>query len=146
MFTYLAAPLDGGTMRLTRISQALAVAVLAAVMITLSPALANAGSGHRIDVGYTILQNGYWKGSGSYQNYDGRYAHVCVTLWFNGMFGGKALSSSCRNTPRGSGYAFSAPSVRCQNVVGEVFTEVTAFNSGWGQLDAKYSNYIPSTC
>jgi hypothetical protein len=133
-------------MTLVRVSRVTAVAVLAAVMTMLSPALASAGSGHRIDVGYTILQNGYWKGSGSFQNYDGTYAHVCVTLWFFGLNGGEPLSSSCRNTPAGPGYAFSAPDVRCQDVIGEVYTEVDGYNSGWVTLDSKVSNTIPSTC
>jgi hypothetical protein len=41
---------------------------------------APAASGHRIDVGYTISQGGYSKGSGSYNNYDGAYRAVCVGL------------------------------------------------------------------
>ncbi len=133
-------------MTLTRVSRAIVVAVAAAVMTMLSPALAIAGTGHRIDVGFTILQNGYWKGSGSYQNYDGAYAHVCVTLWFNGLNGGEPLSTSCRNTPKGAGFAFSAPDVKCQDVIGEVYTEVDGYNSGWVALDSKFSNDIPSTC
>jgi hypothetical protein len=83
---------------------------------------AKAATGHRIDVGYTILQGGYWKGSGSYNNYDGVYRAVCVGLWFTGVQGAVNLSVRCVDTPKGGGYAFSAPSVRCRTSPGYVWT------------------------
>jgi hypothetical protein len=91
------------------------------------------------------LQGGYWKGSGSYNNYDGVYRAVCVGLWFTGVNGAVNLSVRCVGTPKGGGYAFSAPSVRCGNSPGYVWTKVEGFKHS-GNTDVKTSNRIGAHC
>jgi hypothetical protein len=121
------------------------LALLLALVVSGAPA-AKAASGHRIDVGYTILQGGYWKGSGSYNNYDGVYRAVCVGLWFTGVQGAVNLSVRCVGTPKGGGYAFSAPSVRCRNSPGYIWTKVEGFKHGSRSRDVKTSNRIGAHC
>ena len=118
---------------------------------------AHAAGGDVIDVGFTILQNGYWKGSGSYSNPNGTFGHVCVRLYYD-HDSGKSLSinTRCVATPKGSGFAFSAPDMQCSpslDLTAYVFTEVTAydhnaniFNGNLGnQITSKDSNFIFAT-
>jgi hypothetical protein len=97
----------------------------------------------RIDVGKTIRQGGYWKGSGSYVNGSGLYARVCVSLWKNWPGPDKRLSQACRVATRGS-RAFSAPSVKCKVLWGQVniFTKVEAFDANNKRVAVKNSNKI----
>jgi hypothetical protein len=116
-------------------------------LLSVGPTAALAASSDRIDVGWTILQNGYWKGSGSFSNLNGTYTSVCVGLWVkDAVLGLQEKSVRCVNTPKGSGFAFSAPDVACYTFSwGTVFTTVTG-RSGTRVVDEKWSNSINESC
>ena len=106
-----------------------------------TPALA---ADHGIDVGYTVVQNGNWVGSGSFHNSDGTYGQICVRLFLATNIT-QQLSVRCVNWPTGTGFAFSTPPYKCYDTgeyFAHVFTRVYGYDHNGRLLDQKVSNSI----
>jgi hypothetical protein len=148
--------------RVVRLAAAAFCLTLAGGLSLAGAAAAHAAGSDRIDVGLTISQNGYWKGSGSYSNYNNTYGHVCVRIYLLYTIPVIGVNVErhtvrCVATPQGGGFAFSAPNMQCGNygAASAVLTEVAAYghdaNSSNGNLGSllatKDSNIItPATC
>lgn len=89
-----------------------------------------------VDVGLTILQGGFVKGSGSYNNCSGQLAKVCVDLYYQWGY----VAGRCVATPQGPGFAFSAPDQRC--APGDWYTLVTGTRPNGSIFQAKGSNVL----
>jgi hypothetical protein len=135
----------------TRLAAAVCCLALLGVLGLTRPTPVHA-SGDRIDVGVTILQGNFWKGSGSFSNPDNSFGQVCVALWLlqpNGNPIERNLSQRCVPTPPGSGFAFSAPDVHCSNLpsIDGVFTTVVAYDHTLvNPVLQKQSNQIAAHC
>jgi hypothetical protein len=122
--------------------------VVGLVAVGSTPALA---AGHGIDVGYTVVQNGNWVGSGSFNNSDQTYGQICVRLFLETTDPQwtQELSVRCVVWPTGTGFAFSTPPYKCYNtneIFAHVFTRVYGYDHTGRLLDSKVSNSIQGNC
>ncbi|MEU1301502.1 MULTISPECIES: hypothetical protein [Streptomyces] len=71
---------------------------------------ASAAIGTRIDIGWTVLENGMVKASGSYSNGSGAYDLICISVQGRNL---QLISTACRRAPVNSQQVFSAPDMPC---------------------------------
>ncbi|MEU4536999.1 hypothetical protein AB0G15_19235 [Streptosporangium sp. NPDC023825] len=132
--------------RSRRMIAALSAAITATALLPVNAA--SAAIPTRIDVGYTITDHVYWKGSGSYSNGNGTYVRWCVRLMMAEIGPNRTLSSRCQATPAGSQGTMSAPDVRCYrsgNPTDYVYTRVSAYDAN-NRETFKESNDIDPWC
>ncbi|MEU4224889.1 hypothetical protein AB0F17_11385 [Nonomuraea sp. NPDC026600] len=114
---------------------------LGAGVVAATPASAEVET--RIDVGLTVWEDGYVKGSGSFSNGSGAYGDICVKLRGFLIDGGVRSSIACNWGRKGTSMTFSAPDLKCGfGDSGSYDTVVTAYDADLNYIESKVSNRI----
>ncbi|ACZ90429.1 hypothetical protein [Streptosporangium roseum] len=122
-----------------------AAGIVAGGVLVAAPAQA---AGSVIDIGYTIVDGRYIKGSGSMTN-NGDYTNVCVVIMGKKNSSGYSDYTMACRTNRGS-VSWSAPDVFAGNLEAracyEFYTRISAYKNGT-RVANKNSNHVKvGTC